>query len=50
MDKNVGAARQTKENIHPSQSSYKKGCRCDECKEVQKLKMRKFRNKNCEIE
>lgn len=28
---------------HPSLSSYYKGCRCDECKELNKLKARRYR-------
>jgi len=28
---------------HPSQAAYNKGCRCDGCKEVMKIKRRKLR-------
>lgn len=35
---NVGAARQTKVLKHPSVESYKRGCRCGECKNVEKLR------------
>jgi len=28
---------------HPSDTSYRRGCRCDLCKEKQKLRMRKYR-------
>lgn len=28
---------------HPSQESYKRGCRCNECKEIEKLRRRKQR-------
>ena len=30
---------------HPSIDAYIKGCRCEECREIQKLRMRKYRNK-----
>lgn len=40
---NVGA-RVTKTK-HPSIRSYENGCRCDECKEIRKLKARKYRSK-----
>ncbi len=35
---NVGAARQTKEATHPSLSAYRKGCRCGECKNLERLR------------
>lgn len=31
--------------VHPSDSSYRQGCRCGDCKEIQKLKMRRLRLK-----
>lgn len=42
---NIGAARQTKKTIHPSHSSYRKGCRCDDCKEIEKNRRRVQRQK-----
>ena len=30
---------------HPSHNAYVAGCRCDECKEIEKLKARKYRAK-----
>ena len=35
---NIGAARQTKESTHPSVSAYRRGCRCDECKDVERIR------------
>lgn len=40
---NSGAARQTRIAKHPSEKSYDKGCRCDKCREIQKMKKRKQR-------
>lgn len=42
---NSGAAKSHNkgQRKHPSVQSYKNGCRCDECKEIQKLRMRKYR-------
>lgn len=37
---NVGAARQTMVGKHPSQRSYWNGCRCEGCKEIQKIRRR----------
>jgi hypothetical protein len=31
--------------VHPGLSAYRNGCRCEGCKEVHKIAMRKFRNK-----
>lgn len=42
---NCSAARQTKEAFHPNIASYKKGCRCDECKEIEKLRRRSQRER-----
>ena len=33
----------TKEAKHGSVSSYRRGCRCDLCKETQRLRMQKYR-------
>lgn len=41
---NSSIARRKTSLKHPSISSYKKGCRCDECKEIQKIRMRKYRS------
>lgn len=40
---NSSAARQNKNLKHPSEGSYKRGCRCAECKTINKLKMRRYR-------
>lgn len=40
---NIGAARNTKTIVHPSEYSYKKGCRCTDCKEVQRKKIERQR-------
>lgn len=37
---NIGAARKNKGIKHPSQESYRQGCRCDECREIEKLRRR----------
>jgi hypothetical protein len=29
---------------HPSISAYRKGCRCDECKEIQRLRVKAYRD------
>lgn len=42
---NTGRARRVVGIKHPSVESYKRGCRCDECKEIQKLRMRSYRSK-----
>ena len=42
---NVGAARQTRILKHPSQQSYKDGCKCNECREIQRLRIAKQRLK-----
>lgn len=41
---NCGAARQQPGN-HPSFHSYRKGCRCDGCKEENRKAVEKYRNK-----
>lgn len=38
---NCKAARQTREVTHPSLTSYRYGCRCDECKELQRKAWKK---------
>jgi hypothetical protein len=30
---------------HPSKKSYERGCRCDECKEIKRKSMQKYRQK-----
>ena len=40
---NIKAARQTRVVKHPSFTAYKNGCRCNECKESNKLSKRKVR-------
>lgn len=30
--------------LHPSQSAYKKGCRCDECKNIQNINRKRQRS------
>lgn len=42
---NVGSARQTKTVRHPSQYTYMKGCRCEECKEVHRESNARWRSK-----
>lgn len=42
---NARAGKRKKGINHPSQESYRRGCRCDECKEIQRLKMQKYRAK-----
>lgn len=42
---NCASARQTKELKHPSLYSYKKGCRCKECTEIQRKSKEVYRNK-----
>jgi len=42
---NSGAARQTKKTKHPSWHSYKKGCRCNECKKINADRVFRYRNK-----
>lgn len=42
---NIKAARQTKTLIHPSSESYKRGCRCNDCKEIEKLRRRDQRKR-----
>ena len=34
---------------HPSISAYRRGCRCSDCQESQKLEMRKYRKKVKEL-
>ena len=41
---NVKASRQTRPLKHPIQESYKRGCRCEECKNIQKERTKKQRN------
>ena len=41
---NVGAARPRKMN-HPSWNSYKEGCRCSECTDINTKKVKYFRDK-----
>jgi hypothetical protein len=41
---NVGAARRKKHG-HPSNRSYNAGCRCDQCKDFQRLKKQRYRAK-----
>lgn len=40
---NCGAAR-PREGKHPSFHNYRKGCRCDGCKEENKKAVKKYRN------
>lgn len=42
---NIGAGRKTKLLKHPSFTSYKRGCRCKECTEQNKIAKRKVRQK-----
>lgn len=42
---NVGAARPNQTIKHPSESAYKKGCRCDDCKNIQRLKRQNQRER-----
>lgn len=42
---NISAARQTRELKHPSTESYKRGCRCDECREVERLRRKDQRER-----
>lgn len=42
---NCGAARQIKEMKHPSWYSYKKGCRCKECTNINTIEVTKNRDK-----
>ena len=43
---NIGAARKTQISTHPSHSAYKQGCRCKECKDIEKLRRREQRQRN----
>ncbi|XAI97427.1 hypothetical protein [Leptolyngbya phage Lbo-JY46] len=45
LDCNIKAARKTRTLTHPSQESYKRGCRCNDCKEIQKLRRRDQRKR-----
>lgn len=45
---NVRAARQTRTLKHPSQASYERGCRCDECKEEHRKNNEGWRRKKKE--
>lgn len=40
---NIKAARKKTGVTHPSQESYRRGCRCKECKVFQKNRARKYR-------
>lgn len=42
---NVKEARQTKQRTHPSHSAYRNGCRCDECKEIERLRRQSQRTR-----
>lgn len=42
---NVKAARQTKIRSHPNHNSYRNGCRCDECKEIERLRRQSQRKR-----
>ena len=44
---NVGAARSALKGTgkHPGRGRYRRGCRCDKCKEEQKLRLRAYRKK-----
>lgn len=42
---NIKAARQTRVLTHPSSESYKRGCRCNDCKEIEKLRRRDQRKR-----
>lgn len=42
---NTGRARKTILEKHPSVSAYRKGCRCLDCKEIQRLRIQKYRSK-----
>lgn len=46
---NILAAIKIKGLKHPSIESYKRGCRCVECKEIQKVRMRNYRDKKSKI-
>lgn len=35
---NVSASRRRKGVKHPSQESYRRGCRCSECKEIERIR------------
>ena len=35
---NIGAARQTQKRSHSSHSAYRSECRCNECKEIERLR------------
>jgi hypothetical protein len=41
---NTGAAR-PRNIIHPSDTAYKKGCRCEECKNIHKERWNKYKQK-----
>lgn len=40
------SAKRNKNVTHPSETSYKYGCRCDECKKKHAERMKRYRNKN----
>lgn len=42
---NAGAARRKNGIKHPSQESYRRGCHCDECKNIEKLRRRNQRGR-----
>lgn len=46
---NVGSARQTKTLKHPSQESYKRGCRCGGCLLIQKNRMQVYRSNKLRV-
>jgi len=42
---NIGARRSSKVSTHPNHSSYRKGCRCEECKNLEKIRRRSQRER-----
>lgn len=45
MSCNIKARRAGRIAKHPSHYTYLRGCRCDECKEVERIKVKKYRAK-----
>lgn len=43
MSCNISAARKITKRKHPSVSSYRRGCRCEECKNLEKIRRRSQR-------
>lgn len=42
---NSGSARQTRVLKHPSLQAYRRGCRCKECTEFQRISMQEYRKR-----